>query len=139
MGMGQVRAGDEPQSEQDLAEVLPRVVLLGFQRQSHLLLAHLALVDEYVGDLVDAGAGSLAVRDLRIGATLPEFDLTTSYLGTHLFVLLNRSTMDRLSSSTLPIIAYYRVWRRSGDTPICHLDISSRPGGTFFGQSMAAL
>ena len=53
LGLGQVRAGDEPQREQDLAEILPGIVLLGLQRQAHLLLAYLALVDEDVGDLID--------------------------------------------------------------------------------------
>ena len=73
LGLGQVRAGDEPQREQDLAEILPGIVLLGLQRQAHLLLAYLALVDEDVGDLIDSGP--LTVRYLRIRDTPPELDL----------------------------------------------------------------
>ena len=52
VGLGQVGAGDEPEREQDLAKVLAGLVLLGLQRQAHLLLAYLTLVDEHVGDLL---------------------------------------------------------------------------------------
>ena len=38
---------------------------------------YLALVDEDVGDLVDPGAGPLAVGDLRIRNILIELDLPT--------------------------------------------------------------
>src|SRR5215211_6034808 len=100
MGLGQVRSGDEPQSEEDLAEILPRMIFLRVQRQPHLLLAHLALVDEDVRDLVDAGTGPLAVGDLRIRNILPELDLPPCYVGTHLSILLKRSVKDRLSSTT---------------------------------------
>src|SRR5215213_8089573 len=99
------------------------MVFLGVQRQPHLLLADLALVDEDLGDLIDAGAGPLAVRDLGISATLPEFELPTRYIVTHLSVLLKRSARDRfslrvLSPSTLPTIEYgcdqrirqYAIW-----------------------------
>jgi hypothetical protein len=61
--------------EQDLAEILPWIVLLCLQRQAHLLLAYLALVDEDVGNLVDAGFP--VVRDLGIRDTPPELDLPT--------------------------------------------------------------
>src|SRR5215211_6066699 len=80
------------------------MVLLGIQRQPHLLLAYLALVDEDVGDLFDADP--LAVRNLGIRNIPPEFDLPPCYIGTHLSVLLKRSVRDRLSSGTLPIIEY---------------------------------
>src|SRR5215210_1103584 len=118
LGLGQVRVGDEPQREQDPAEIRPGMVFLHLQRQTHLLLAHLSLVDEDVRDLDHAGAGPLAVGSLGILATTPELDLPTCYLGTHLSVLLKRSAMDRLSWSTLPIIEYgggrpirlYAIW-----------------------------
>src|SRR5215210_7224463 len=98
------------------------MLFLGVQRQTHLLLAYLTLVEEDVGDLIDPGAGPPAVRDLGVRATLPEFDLPTCYLRTHLLILLKRSAMDRFSFSSY--IADCKVWRRSEDTPICHLDIS---------------
>src|SRR5215212_6022729 len=107
LGLGQVGVGDEPQSEQDPAEILPGLIFLHVERQAHLLLAHLALVDEDVRNLDYAGAGPLAVGNLGILATTaPELDLPTCCLGTHLSILLKRSARDRLSSSTLPIIEY---------------------------------
>src|SRR5215218_3539239 len=92
------------------------IVLLGLQSQPHLLLAYLALVEEDVGDLFDADP--LAVRDLGISDILPELDLPTCYVVTHLSVLLKSSAMARLSPTTLPTIEYgggqelrlYAIW-----------------------------
>src|SRR5215217_2002378 len=87
---------------------LPGMALLGLQRKAHLLLAYLALVDEDVGDLFGSCADLLTPRDLGIRALLPEFDLPACYVVAHLSVLLKRSAMDRISSSTQPTIEYGR-------------------------------
>src|SRR5215212_8814713 len=94
------------------------MAFLGLKRQAHLLLAYLALIDKYVGDPVDAGAGPLAVGDLGIRTLPPEFDLLPCCVVTHQSVLLKRSAMDQLSSSTQPIVKYgcspalrqYAIW-----------------------------
>ena len=45
-----------PKESRILPRILPGIVLLGLQSQADLLLAYLALVDENVGDLVDASS-----------------------------------------------------------------------------------
>src|SRR5829696_2714679 len=94
LSLRQVGAGDEPKREQQLAQVLLGVVLLGLQRQTHLILAYLALVDEDVGYL-DPGPDPPGAGDLGVRALLPKCDLLVDYVAIQLSLLLKRPIMDQ--------------------------------------------